>query len=129
MSRVQLLSWINSATGANCTKIEDLGKGDVYLQLFSAFYPDTPANKAIMNPNQEYQCRQNWKLLQIVFDKYQIPVHIPVEKLVKCKFQDNIEFCQLVKKHLEGENSGPPSHVIRGSSNNSGFSSGNILIM
>eukprot|EP00835_Amoeboradix_gromovi_P005219 NODE_471_length_8085_cov_0.211620.p3 type:complete len:125 gc:universal NODE_471_length_8085_cov_0.211620:7600-7226(-) len=121
MSRVALLQWINGVTGANCTKIEDLGKGDIYLQLLAVYYPDTPANRRVPNANQEYQWRQNWKLLQIVFDKYQIPVHIPVERLVKCKFQDNVEFCQLVKKHLDGENANP-SPVTRGTSGS--FSSG-----
>ena len=121
MSRIQLLQWINGVTGSNCTKIEHLGRGDVYLQLFAGYYPDTALNKGVMDPNQEYQFRQNWKLLQLIFDKYQIPVAIPVERLVKCKFQDNVEFCQLVKKHLEGENASPNA---RPAMNSTGSTSG-----
>eukprot|EP00834_Sanchytrium_tribonematis_P006537 NODE_490_length_6857_cov_0.383249.p8 type:complete len:129 gc:universal NODE_490_length_6857_cov_0.383249:1044-1430(+) len=128
MSRVQLLGWINGITGANCTKIEDLGKGDVYLQLFAAYFPETPIAKAIIRPNQEYQYRQNWKYLQIIFDKYQIPVAVNVEKLVKCKFQDNVEFCQLVKKFLDGENANPSPRVTHESASSVSSTRIEILI-
>ena len=40
----------------------------------------------------------NFKLLQQTFTKLGIMKHIEVEKLIKCKYQDNLEFLQWFKK-------------------------------
>merc|ERR1719166_281262 len=37
---------------------------------------------------------KNWKLIQNVFEKQGIQKVIPVDKLVKSRFQDNLEFLQ-----------------------------------
>lgn len=40
-------------------------------------------------------------MLQVVFEKHKIMNNIPVERLVKLRFQDNFEFCQFVKKYWD----------------------------
>jgi RP/EB family microtubule-associated protein len=43
----------------------------------------------------------NFKVLQKCFTDHKIDKYIPVDRLVKCKFQDNLEFLQWVKKYWE----------------------------
>ncbi|KAL8735439.1 MAG: hypothetical protein Q9181_002837 [Wetmoreana brouardii] len=50
------------------------------------------------NVNTEYAYLQNFKILQNCFAKHQIDRLIPVESLVKCKMQDNLEFLQWTKR-------------------------------
>ncbi|KAI9183330.1 microtubule integrity protein mal3 [Blastocladiella emersonii ATCC 22665] len=97
-SRQELLHWINNLTGLGLVKIEELGKGYALCQIFDSVFLDVPLRKVKFNAKHEFEYIQNFKVLQSVFDKHKIPNHIPVERLVKLKFQDNIEFCQFVKK-------------------------------
>lgn len=50
------------------------------------------------NVNGDYAYIQNFKVLQNTFAKHQIDKPIPVEALVKCKMQDNLEFLQWTKR-------------------------------
>ncbi|KAI0020879.1 calponin homology domain-containing protein [Xylariomycetidae sp. FL0641] len=50
------------------------------------------------NVNGEYAYVQNFKVLQNTFHKHQVDKPIPVEALVKCKMQDNLEFLQWTKR-------------------------------
>jgi len=43
----------------------------------------------------------NFKILQGVFEKQEIIKHIDVERLIKGKYQDNLEFCQWMKNYFE----------------------------
>lgn len=55
-------------------------------------------SKVKFNAKHEYEYVQNFKVLQTAFDRHNIDNNIPVDRLIKCKFQDNLEFLQLVKK-------------------------------
>jgi len=50
------------------------------------------------NVNTEYAYIQNFKILQNCFTKHGIDRTVPVESLVKCKMQDNLEFLQWSKR-------------------------------
>lgn len=50
------------------------------------------------NVNTEYAYIQNFKVLQNCFTKHGIDRIVPVEALVKCKMQDNLEFLQWSKR-------------------------------
>ncbi|KNE57268.1 hypothetical protein AMAG_03001 [Allomyces macrogynus ATCC 38327] len=97
-SRQDLLNWVNSLLGLNIVKIEEMGKGFALCQIFDSIFLDVPLKKVKFNARHEFEYIQNFKVLQSVFDKHKIPNDIPVERLVKLKFQDNIEFLQFVKK-------------------------------
>ncbi|KAJ7813521.1 hypothetical protein B0H14DRAFT_3149827 [Mycena olivaceomarginata] len=50
-----------------------------------------------MNAKHEYEYVANYKIMQTAFKNKKIDKPIPVEKLVKCKMQDNLEFLQWLK--------------------------------
>ncbi|KAK9453454.1 calponin homology domain-containing protein [Dipodascopsis uninucleata] len=97
-SRQELLSWINDLLQLNLTKVEQCGTGAPLCQIFDSIFMDLPMSKVKFNANAEYQYISNFKVLQACFLQRKIEKTIPVERLIKCKFQDNLEFLQWVKK-------------------------------
>ena len=57
----------------------------------------------------EYQHLANFKLLMNGFKKKGVQKNIPIEKLVKMKYQDNLELIQWFKKHFDDSWDGRPS--------------------
>jgi len=53
------------------------------------------------NANAEYAYLENFKILSSTFRKHHVDRPIPVEQLVKCKMQDNLEFLQWTKKYWD----------------------------
>jgi len=100
-SRQELLSWLNDLLQLNYTKVEQCGTGAALCQVFDSIYLDLPMQKVKFNVNTEYAYLQNFKILTTAFASHRIDRPIPVEKLVKCKMQDNLEFLQWMKKHWD----------------------------
>ncbi|MCJ1382664.1 hypothetical protein MMC17_005777 [Xylographa soralifera] len=59
---------------------------------------DVPMARVKFNVNTEYAYLQNFKILQNCFTRHQIERSVPVEALIKCKMQDNLEFLQWTKR-------------------------------
>jgi len=97
-SRQELVLWLNSLLQLNITKVEQCGTGAALCQVFDSIYLDVPMSRVKFNVNTEYAYIQNFKVLQNLFVKHQIDKPIPVEALVKCKMQDNLEFLQWTKR-------------------------------
>ncbi|EJC98350.1 EB1 domain-containing protein [Fomitiporia mediterranea MF3/22] len=97
-SRTELIAWINELLQLNYTKVEQCGTGGAYCQIIDSIYGDVPMNRVKMNAKHEYEFIANFKVLQNIFKAKKIEKPIPVEKLVKCKMQDNLEFLQWIKK-------------------------------
>lgn len=53
------------------------------------------------NATADYAYLDNFKILSNTFRKHHIDRPIPVEMLVKCKMQDNLEFLQWTKKYWD----------------------------
>lgn len=97
-SRGQLLSWINELLQLNLTKVESCGSGAVYCQIIDSVYQDVPLSKVKFGAKSEYEYIQNFKVLTAAFKTHKIDKPIPVEQLIKCKMQDNLEMLQWMKK-------------------------------
>ncbi|KAL2022546.1 hypothetical protein VTK56DRAFT_5153 [Thermocarpiscus australiensis] len=97
-SRQELVNWVNNLLQLNITKVEQCGTGAVYCQIYDSIFLDVPMSRVKFNVNTEYAYIQNFKILQNTFTKHHIDRSIPVEALVKCKMQDNLEFLQWTKK-------------------------------
>lgn len=54
----------------------------------------------------DYDFVKNFKILQVVFDKMKVKKHVPVAKLVKAKYQDNLEFFQWMKNFFNNRYGG-----------------------
>lgn len=53
------------------------------------------------NANTDYAYLENFKILSNAFRKHHIDRPLPVEQLVKCKMQDNLEFLQWTKRYWD----------------------------
>ncbi|KAI5479370.1 hypothetical protein MNV49_003704 [Pseudohyphozyma bogoriensis] len=101
-SRTELVAWVNDLLGnVGVQKVEDCGKGGAYCQIIDSIFGDVPMSKVKMNANQEWQYLANFKVLQSVFKSKGIEKPIPVDRLVRCKMQDNLEFLQWLKKYWD----------------------------
>lgn len=104
-SRTELIAWYNDLGSESFTKVEQFGTGSAYCLIMDSIFRDVPLQKVhIPNKQVKFKARHEWeyvsnfKILQSCFDKQKIDNSIPVERLIKCKFQDNLEFLQWIKK-------------------------------
>jgi RP/EB family microtubule-associated protein len=97
-SRHDLLAWVNNLLQLNYTKIEQLGTGAAYCQIVDSIYRNVPLSKVKFNAKAEHEYIENFKVLQRAFDRNKVNKVIPVERLVKCRMQDNLEFVQWLKQ-------------------------------
>nr|XP_033770385.1 microtubule-associated protein RP/EB family member 1 isoform X2 [Geotrypetes seraphini] len=107
LSRHDMLAWINESLQLNLTKIEQLCSGGAYCQFMDMLFPGSVALKKVkFQAKLEHEYIQNFKILQAGFKKMGVDKIIPVDKLVKGKFQDNFEFVQWFKKFFDANYDG-----------------------
>ncbi|XP_059908207.1 microtubule-associated protein RP/EB family member 1-like isoform X1 [Gadus macrocephalus] len=102
MSRHELLSWVNVSLQMNYSKIEHLCSGAAYCQFMDVLFAGClPLKRVKFNAKLEHEYLQNFKILQNSFKKAGVDKIIPVDRLIKGKFQENFEFVQWFKKFFE----------------------------
>lgn len=102
VSKSELLSWANNLLSLNLTKVEQMASGAAYCQLIDIMYPgNIPLSKINWTAKYEHEYVMNYKLLQMAFDKNNVHKHVEVEKLIKAKYQDNLEFFQWFKRFFD----------------------------
>uniref|UniRef100_A0A1I7V315 EB1 C-terminal domain-containing protein n=1 Tax=Caenorhabditis tropicalis TaxID=1561998 RepID=A0A1I7V315_9PELO len=92
LSRHEMLMWVNDCLQAHFTKIEQLHTGAGYCLFTDFLFPDSIQLKKSNGTT-------TWKNLGV--EKV-----IPVDKLIKGKFQDNFEFLQWFKKLFDANYDG-----------------------
>nr|CAA67697.1 unnamed protein product [Botryllus schlosseri] len=102
LSRHDLLGWVNRSLDLNLTKVEQLCSGAVYCQFMHMLF-DTKINirKVKWESKLEHEYISNFKILQECFKRVSVDKNVPVERLVKGRFQDNFEFVQWFKKFFD----------------------------
>ena len=107
LSRHDILAWVNDCIKAKFSKIEELCTGAAYCQFMEILFPGSVIIKKVkFNTKQEHDYINNFKLLQASFKKMSVDKVVPVDRLVKGKFQDNLEFIQWFKKFYDANYSG-----------------------
>ncbi|KAF4319123.1 hypothetical protein JM18_006177 [Phytophthora kernoviae] len=115
VGRKELLEWLNTVCGTELTSVEQTCSGAVACQVLDALYPGkVPMNKVGWTVVHDYEFVQNYKLLQKCFFVLKIDKQIPVDRLVRGKYQDNLEFMQWLKAFYDRhEQHGPYDPIAR----------------
>lgn len=104
VSRSELLTWVNGLLQINLTKVEQCASGAVYCQIVDATRPGCIAMRKInWMAKADHEYIPNYKILQLAFDKISVQKHVDVDKLIRAKYQDNLEFMQWMKCFWERE--------------------------
>ncbi|KAJ3407983.1 hypothetical protein HDV05_005215 [Chytridiales sp. JEL 0842] len=100
-SKTELLSWLNDLLQLHYVKVEQCGSGAAYCQIIDSIYGDVPISKIKFASKHEYDYMTNFKILQSIFNAHGVEKNIPIEKLIKCRYNDNLEFLQWIKKYWD----------------------------
>mgnify|MGYP002005826094 CR=1 FL=1 len=85
-------------------RIEDTCSGAVACQLMDCIQPNTvPMSKVNWGAKDEYAMICNYKLLQSAFDRARVSKPVEVNRLIRGKYQDNLEFMQWFKAFYDGQ--------------------------
>jgi RP/EB family microtubule-associated protein len=100
----EILNWINYTYKLNLVKIEQACTGAVYCQIIDSLHPKkVKMHKVNWRAKLEHEFIANFKILQQAFTECKISKNIEVEKLVKGKYQDNLEFLQWMKRYFDNK--------------------------
>jgi len=97
-SRGELLGWLSELLQTPVARIESLGTGAALCQVVDSIYGDVPLHKVKFGAVHEWEFVHNFKVFQAALAAHHVDKAVPVERLVKLRFQDNLEFLQWMKK-------------------------------
>ncbi|XP_017773541.1 PREDICTED: microtubule-associated protein RP/EB family member 1 isoform X2 [Nicrophorus vespilloides] len=113
LSRHDMLAWVNDCLSSSFGKIEELCTGAAYCQFMDMLFPNSvPLKRVKFKTNLEHEYIQNFKILQAGFKKMTVDKIVPIDRLVKGRFQDNFEFLQWFKKFFDANYRGTEYNAL-----------------
>lgn len=103
LSRHDMLAWVNDCLKTHYTKIEELCSGAAYCQFMDMLFAGCVQLKKVkFKTNLEHEYIQNFKILQAAFKRVGVNKNIPVDRLVKGRFQVRFLFAQISVRQSYG---------------------------
>ncbi|EDW02704.1 microtubule-associated protein RP/EB family member 1 [Drosophila grimshawi] len=116
LSRHQMIEWVNTMVNGNFKKIEEMSSGVAYCQMMEMISPNCINLKRVkMSAKLEHEFFHNMKLFQGAFGRLKMDKTVPLDRLIKGRFQDNFEFLQWFKKFFDSQ--APGLENIRSAAN------------
>ncbi|KAM0688242.1 microtubule integrity protein mal3 [Conglomerata obtusa] len=97
-SKRSLIAWFNTHCSIKIDKIEQLGTGIHYSFILYTLDPSYPIRHINTNAKTEPEYLRNLKHIQEYMEKSNVVVYLPIERMCRCKVQDNLEFAQWLYK-------------------------------
>ena len=104
VSRQDMLAWFQGCLKLDMKEISELGKGYHYCQMINLLFPSfnaVPLKNVKFGAKSEHEYTENWKKLQNGFKRLDVDKVIPIERLIKLRMMDNMEFAQWFKKFFD----------------------------
>mmetsp|Transcript_14948 Transcript_14948/g.23493 ORF Transcript_14948/g.23493 Transcript_14948/m.23493 type:complete len:338 (+) Transcript_14948:62-1075(+) len=102
VGRKVILDWLNDLCQLKLSKIEETASGAVACQVMDALFPNNvPMQKVNWGARTDYEFVANYKVLQSVFQKLKVDKSVEVDRLIRARYQDNLEFMQWLRKFYE----------------------------
>ena len=102
VGRKAILAWVNEVCDTNLTKVEQTCTGAIACQVMDCIFPGKVAmHKVNWGAKADYEYVTNYKVLQAVCNKMSIDRKVEVDRLIRGKYQDNLEFMQWLKSFME----------------------------
>ena len=93
--------------------MEQCATGAVYCQIIDAIYPGTvQMSKVNWGAKHDYEYAYNYKILQTAFQKNNIARFVDPTKLMRAKYQDNLEMLQWIKRYFDINYNGAPYDAV-----------------
>lgn len=130
LSRKEMLAWVNRTLLSEFKKIEELCTGEIcrhpntfyssslfkthfpfegaaYCQMMDILFPGcVPLRRVKFCTNLEHDFLNNLKIFQNGLVAMQVDKAVPIDRLIKGRFQDNFEFLQWFKKFFDANYDG-----------------------
>lgn len=102
MPKGELLTWLNGLLQLEYTRVEQCSNGAAYCQVLDSLFADEfPLRRVSFSAKMEHESIKNYKILQQFFIRKGISKTIDVDKLIKGRPMDNLEFLQWLRGFFE----------------------------
>jgi RP/EB family microtubule-associated protein len=114
VSRSELINWVNRTLQLHVSKVEECCTGAIYAQVVDAVHPGkVQMGKIKWNARTEPDYIHNFKVLQQALNALSVTRTVDVQKLVRGKYQDNLEMLQWIHAYHERMGSGADYDPVR----------------